>query len=149
MFPQTFDNGHGADTLRAKGRAFISRRIFVRHSASFDNTLCDSYRQYRSAHDQGNALASHTSPTTILLWLFFYFYGLPPLIPSILTFLRRACSVWEYNTTKQQGWTSTVCGEYCCLFALYVDLGTHLNSLWASSMPPPPTARSAAYSHRS
>jgi hypothetical protein len=35
-------------------------------------------------------------------------YGLPPLIPSILPFLRRECSVWEYNTTQHQGWTSTV-----------------------------------------
>jgi hypothetical protein len=50
-------------------------------------------------------------------------YGLPPRISSILTFLRRACSVCEYNTTQLQGWNSTVCGECCCLFALYMDRG--------------------------
>jgi len=45
------------------------------------------------------------------------------LIPSILTFLRRACSVWEYNPIELQGFTSRVCGEYCCLFALYMHRG--------------------------
>ena len=54
---------------------------------------------------------------------FFDSYGLPPLIPSILTFLRRACSDWEYNTTQLQGCTSRFCGEYCCLFAFYMDSG--------------------------
>ena len=50
LFPQTFNNGHGTDTLYATGRAFISRRLSVRHSASFYNTLRDSYRKYRSTH---------------------------------------------------------------------------------------------------
>ena len=59
----------------------------------------------------------------ILFWLFFDSYGLPPLIPSILTFLRRTCSVWEYKTTQLQGWTGTACGYYCCLFALYMHRG--------------------------
>ena len=55
----------------------------------------------------------------------FYFdsYGLPPLVPAIQSFLRRTSSVWEYNKTQLQGLTSTVCGHYCCLFALYSDEG--------------------------
>ena len=75
---------------------------------------------------------------------FFDSYGLPSLIPSILTFLRRTCSVWEYNPTLLLGWTSTVCGQYCCIFALYMHRG-YSPRQWASSIPEPLTARSDAY----
>ena len=90
--------------------------------------------------------AIHLQPRSYSRY-FFDSYVLLPLFPSILTFLHRACSVWEYNTMQLQGLTSTVCGEYCCLFALFIDLGTRRGSLCASLMPPPPTGRSAAYSH--
>ena len=68
-------------------------------------------------------------------WLAFHFqtrshsaynfdsYGLPPYIPSIQSFIRRNRSVWNYNTVQLQGTTSTMCGKYCCLFALYMDRG--------------------------
>ena len=67
-------------------------------------------------------LAIHVQPRFYSVY-FLDSYGLPPLIPSILTFLRRACSVYEYNTIQLQGCTSSVCGEYCCLFALYIHRG--------------------------
>src|SRR5215475_11793863 len=54
---------------------------------------------------------------------YFDSYGLPPDIPSILSFLRRNCTVWDYNRVQIQGLTGTVCGKYCCLFALYTDRG--------------------------
>jgi len=50
-------------------------------------------------------------------------YGRYPHIPGILDFIRRHCTVWQYNKTQLQGPTTTVCGEYCCLFALYMDRG--------------------------
>jgi len=55
----------------------------------------------------------------------FYFdsYGLPPNIHEIQTVLRRNCTVLYYNTIELQGPLSLVCGEYCCLFALYMDRG--------------------------
>jgi hypothetical protein len=55
----------------------------------------------------------------------YYFdsYGQPPLVPAIQSFLRRTCSVWDYNTTHLQGLTSTVCGQYCSLFTLFTDRG--------------------------
>ena len=93
-------------------------------------------------------LAIHLQPRSYSGY-FFDSYALLPLNPSILTFLRCAFSVWEYNTIQLQGWNSTVCGEYCCLFALYMDLGTRRGTLWASSMPPPLIDRSAAYLHQS
>jgi hypothetical protein len=37
--------------------------------------------------------------------------------------MRRNCTVWQYNTVRLQGPTSTVCCKYCCLFALLVDKG--------------------------
>ena len=54
---------------------------------------------------------------------YFYSYGLLPFIPSIQSFIRRNCTVCEYNSVQLQGPTSTVCGKYCCLFALYMDTG--------------------------
>ena len=54
---------------------------------------------------------------------YFYSYGVPPFIPSIQSFIRRDCSVWNYKSVKLQGPTTTVCGKYCCLFALYMDRG--------------------------
>jgi len=50
-------------------------------------------------------------------------YGLPPHIHAIETFLRRNCTVLDYNSIELQGPLSMVCGEYCCLFALYMDRG--------------------------
>ena len=31
--------------------------------------------------------------------------------------------MWDFNATQLQGLTSLVCGQYCCLFALYLDQG--------------------------
>ena len=67
-------------------------------------------------------LAIHLLPRSYSGY-FFDSYGLPPLIPSILTFLRRTFSLLEYNPSQLQGWTITVCGEYCCLFALFMQRG--------------------------
>ena len=56
----------------------------------------------------------------------FYFdsYVMPPtLVPAIHEFIRRNCTVWDYNKKQQQGLTSNVCGKYCCLFALYASRG--------------------------
>ena len=50
-------------------------------------------------------------------------YGLLPLIPKITDFLRRTCTVWNYNSTQLQGLNSSVCGKFCCLFAPYMDRG--------------------------
>jgi len=53
----------------------------------------------------------------------YYFdsYGIVPLEPSIPAFLKRNCTTWEYNKRQLQGLTSDVCGQNCCLFALFMD----------------------------
>jgi hypothetical protein len=54
---------------------------------------------------------------------FFDSYGCYPHIPAIHDFIRRNCTVWQYNNVQLQGSTSTICCENCCLFALYMDRG--------------------------
>jgi hypothetical protein len=51
---------------------------------------------------------------------FFDSYCLPPTIPSVQYFLQHTCPLWTYNKLQLQGLTSTVCGKYCCLLALYM-----------------------------
>jgi len=55
----------------------------------------------------------------------YYFdsYGIIPLVTSIQAFLKRNCTTWEYNKRQLQGLSSDVCGQYCCLFALFMDRG--------------------------
>jgi len=65
-------------------------------------------------------LAIHFEPKASSAY-YFDSYGISPLVPTLHAFLRRNCTVWVYNTVQLQGMTSTVCGQYCCLFALYID----------------------------
>jgi hypothetical protein len=53
----------------------------------------------------------------------YYFdsYGVSPYIPDIHSFLRRNCTVLNYNKLLLQGPMSTICGKYCSLFAPYLD----------------------------
>jgi hypothetical protein len=77
---------------------------------STDSVKTDAHTQSRT-HWLAIPLESRSSTA-------FYFdsYGLSPYIPDIQSFLRRNCTVLE-------GPMSTVCGKYCCLFALYMDKG--------------------------
>jgi hypothetical protein len=54
---------------------------------------------------------------------YFESYGLPPYIPAIQSFINRNYTVWDYNTVQLQGSTTSVCGKYCFLLALYMDSG--------------------------
>ena len=67
-------------------------------------------------------LAIHLEPRSSSAY-YFDSYGLFPFVPAIRSFLRRNCTVCDYNVTRLQGLISTVCGHYCCLFALYTDRG--------------------------
>jgi len=50
-------------------------------------------------------------------------FGLSPNVPDMQIFLRRNCTVINYNTVQLQGPMSTACGKYCCLLALNTDRG--------------------------
>jgi hypothetical protein len=69
-----------------------------------------------------HCLAIHLQPRSYCGY-FFDSIGLTPFVPNILTFLCRAFSGWENKTTQLHGLASTICGEYCCLFAIYMDCG--------------------------
>jgi hypothetical protein len=47
--------------------------------------------------------------------IYFDSYGLSPFVPAIQSFLRRTCTIWEYNKTQLQGLT-TDCGHYCWVY---------------------------------
>jgi hypothetical protein len=65
-------------------------------------------------------LAIHIQSRSSRLY-YFDSYGLTPYIPAIQSFINRNCTVWDYNTVQLQGSTTTVCGKYCCLLALYME----------------------------
>jgi hypothetical protein len=65
-------------------------------------------------------LAIHFEPKASSAY-YFDSYGTSPIVPAIHAFLKRNCTVWVHNTVQLQGLTSRVCGQYCCLFALYMD----------------------------
>ena len=75
-------------------------------------------------HTEGGShwLAIHFEPKSSTAY-YFDSYGILPFIPTIHAFLRRNCTVWDYNTVQLQSLTSTFCGQYCCMFALYMDRG--------------------------
>ena len=65
-------------------------------------------------------LAVHFLPNSSSAY-FFESYGIVPLVPDIAAFIRRNSTVWDYNRKQLQGLTSSICGKYCCLFALFMD----------------------------
>jgi len=81
-----------------------------------------THHQCRSPYRGRFTLASHTSYTPLFECLFRFIWHLP-LVFSIQTLLHHNCTIWEYKKRQLQGLTSEVCGQYCCLFALYMDRG--------------------------
>jgi hypothetical protein len=64
-------------------------------------------------------LAIHFEPKSPSAY--FDSFGISPIISAFQTFLRRNCTVWDYNTVQLQGLTYTISGQYYCLFTLYMD----------------------------
>lgn len=54
----------------------------------------------------------------------YYFdsFGLPPVLPELITFLGK-CTSWSYNKRPLQHPGTSVCGQYCVLFARFCALG--------------------------
>ena len=99
-------------------------------------------------HTKGGShwLAIHFEPRTSKA---FYFdsFGQKPYISNIQDLIRNNSTVQEYNTVRLQGLTTTLCGQYCCLFP-YTWTGVTRRSI--SSPPltqPSQTTRSGAYSN--
>ena len=137
LFPQTLKNGHVPDTLHAKGMAYITRPVSVRHSASYHNTRNDTYRQYRSTYTTKKThwLAIHLQPRSYSGYFFdsiglhlstplCWFYA--PRVLRLEIQDDRAASV-DHKSLRQ------------ILLSLRIPHGPWKirGSLWASSMPPP------------
>jgi len=71
---------------------------------------------------------------------YFDFCGLSPNVLDIETFLRRNCTVLNYNTVEFQGPMSTVCRQYCCLPYIRIE-ATLASSSSDCSIPGTPILR--------
>ena len=78
-------------------------------------------------HSGSHCLAIHLQSRSQSSY-YFNSYGLLPFIPSIQSFIKRNCIVWDYNAIQLQGPTSSLCCKYCCLFALYMAEDIHLEN---------------------
>ena len=72
-------------------------------------------------------LAVHFRPESSSAY-YFDTYGIIPLVPDILTSIRRKFTTWDHTRITLGGLTGDVCGKYCCLFALYMDRATLPNN---------------------
>ena len=61
-------------------------------------------------HRERFTLASHTFFPKSSSAYYFDSYGILPLVPDIEAFIRRNCTVWDYNKRQLQGLTSNICG---------------------------------------
>ena len=59
---------------------------------------------------------------------YFDSYGLPPYKLEIMAFLHRHSISWTFNRHRLQGFTSSVCGHYCCIYALHRARGQSMTS---------------------
>ena len=59
---------------------------------------------------------------------YFDLYGLPPLKLEIMAYLQRHSISWTFNRHRLQGFTSNVCGHFCCLYALHRARGLSMTS---------------------
>ena len=109
--------------MYSAGREIVSRRISLRCPTTFHHAEYHRHHQCRYSHRKIFALAGRSFSTALPDLLMSRFLWIAPSIPAIQLFIRRNCSVWNYNSVRLQGPTSTVCGKYCCLYALYMDRG--------------------------
>lgn len=57
---------------------------------------------------------------------YFDSFGLPPYVPRITIFIRRNSLFSTFNSVMLQGLRSNCCGQYCCLYAYYSNMGCSL-----------------------
>ena len=121
---QIFNNGHSTVYVSSAVYEFVSRRLPVASSSpAFYRPFWHPHRESDPNTEYGSHwLAIHFESKSHPSY-YFDFYGLPLYIPAIQSFTRRNCSLWDYNSVQLQGPTSTVCGKYCCFFALYLGRG--------------------------
>jgi hypothetical protein len=87
---------------------------------SIDRTGTVIINAYPHTEKGSHRLAVHLQTRSYTAYCFDS-YGLPPFILSVYYFLTHNFSLWNRNNVQLHERTSKVCGQYCCLFALYMD----------------------------
>ena len=134
-------DGHDRDTMYPTKCKIVSRSISLRSPTTFNHAIRQHYCQYRYSHKEMFTLASNSFRTQVLQRLLFRLLRYLPITPAIQNFLRRNFTLWNYNTVQPQGLTSTVCGQYCCLFTCTWTEGTPQNISSAFSLRISPMGR--------
>ena len=49
---------------------------------------------------------------------FFDSYGIKPIVSQHENFMNKHCNSWTFNTVSLQDISTSVCGQYCCLYTL-------------------------------
>ena len=112
--------GHCADTVYPAKCKIVSRRISLVYPTKFNHAVWHRHYQCRSSHRERFTPASNPFRARGFQCLIFRLLWYLAPCSEHNAFLRRNCTFWVYNTVQLQGLTSTVCGHYCCLFALYI-----------------------------
>ena len=60
---------------------------------------------------------------------YFDSYGLPPLVPQFMTFLKKNCTHLSYSTRALQGDLSTVCRQYATFYLLHRCRGLRMGKI--------------------
>ena len=66
---------------------------------------------------------------------YFDSYGLPPYKLEIMSYLQNHSISWTFNHQRLQGFTSNVCGHFCCLYALHRARGRSMTSFTSMFTP--------------
>jgi len=115
------NNEHNADSVYVEAREIVLGSLPLRYVASLRHANRHDHNQHQSSQIDRFTLARRTFFPKSSSAYYFDSYGILPLIPDIEAFIRRNCTVWDYNKRQLQGLTSNIYGKYCCLFALYMD----------------------------
>jgi len=106
-----------------EGREIVLGSLPLRYVASLSHANRHGQNQHRSLHRERFTLANRIFFPKSSSAYYFDSYGILPLDPDIETFIRRNCTVWDFNKRQLHDLTSNICGKYCCLSAVYMDQG--------------------------
>jgi hypothetical protein len=109
--------------MLSEGCESVSRRLCLRHASEYPIGRSGTYSEYWPAHRNRIALASHPYPISLLPSLLFRLLWYTSLYSchTIIHQPQLHCLGLQHGTAKST--TTTVCGKYCCLMALYMDWG--------------------------
>ena len=97
--------------------------ISLRSPSTLNHAFWHCHHLHRSSHREWFALASHSFSTPVLQLLPHIFVRYLPVYPYYPSIHDTQLLPLELQDLHLKGLTSTVCGKYCRLFAIYMDRG--------------------------